>query len=273
MAEQHRVTHSAEHLLLLLVRLFEYREVHDRHDGARYPEGYARRQHSVDSVDFELAELRMFVSMHAVLLRGVPAAEDRHERDDRRRQPTSEQHVRDNSLRHVARILERLDYRVVTIDGDAHQVQYRAGAEVYVQRVPDVAHKVAEQPAAGHLHARVERHREHRYQHVRERERDNKVVGDNAQLSMPYHRYHYQEIPEHGCRDNRAENADFGDSRRHVRHVPVHLHRVHLGAVVRVSILLGRGDVQQRRHVERGDLRRIERALRGHSFVRRLPTP
>lgn len=78
------------HLFLLLVSLFEYGEVCDRHDGARYPEGYARRQYSVYSVDLKLAELRMFVPVHAVLLGGVPAVKDRHEGDDGRREPAGQ---------------------------------------------------------------------------------------------------------------------------------------------------------------------------------------
>lgn len=84
MAEQHGVAHSAVHLLLLFISLFEYGEVRDRHDGARYPEGYARRQYRVYSVDLELAELRMLMPVHAVLLGGVPAVEDRHEGNDGR---------------------------------------------------------------------------------------------------------------------------------------------------------------------------------------------
>lgn len=39
--QQHRVAHAAVHLYFLAVRLFEYRQVHKRHYGARYPKGYA----------------------------------------------------------------------------------------------------------------------------------------------------------------------------------------------------------------------------------------
>jgi len=190
-AEQHRIAHAAVHLLFLLVRLLEDPVIRDGHDGARYPEGEAGRDQGVDLVDFELAELRMLVPMHAVLLGGVQAVEDRDKGNESWWQPAGEQHEPHHPLRDVGRILERLDDRVVTIDRDAHQMQDRARAEVHVQRVPHVAHEIAEQPPAVHLHARVEGHREHGHEHVRERERHHEVVGDDLQLPVPHHRYHH----------------------------------------------------------------------------------
>lgn len=77
---------------------------------------------------------------------------------------------------------------------------------------------------------------------------------------MPYHGHHHQQIAEQRRGDDRAEDADLNDC----RYVPVDLHRARLG-VVGIRVLLGRGDVQQRCHVERGNLRRVERCFRGHA--------
>jgi len=261
--EQHRVAHATVHLLLLFVRFLENPVIRDSHDGARYPEGEAGRDQGVDLVDFELAELRMLVPVHAVLLGGVQTVEDRHEGDEGRRQPASEQHEPHHPLRHVGGILERLDDRVVTVDRNAHQVQDRARAKVHVQRVPHVAHEVAKQPSTVHLHARVEGHREHRHEHVRERERHHEIVGDDLQLPVPHHRHHHQQVAEQSGDNNRAKDTDhdhFHYGGRHVR--PVDFHGVDLGAIGAVWVLLGRGE-QRRHHVERGDLR-LERRLRGH---------
>lgn len=39
--QQHRGAHAAVHLYFLAIRFLEYRQVHKRHYGARYPKGYA----------------------------------------------------------------------------------------------------------------------------------------------------------------------------------------------------------------------------------------
>lgn len=176
MTEQHSVAHSAVHLLLLLVSLLEYRKICNHHDGAGYPEGYARGKYGVYSVDLKLAQLWMLVPVDAVLFRGVPTVEDRHERDDGRRQPASEQHKCYHFLRHVNGIFKRLHDRVIPIYRDAHQMKYRTGAEIYIQGVPNITHEVAEEPPAGYLDAGVEGHREHRHKHVRQRQGDHEVV-------------------------------------------------------------------------------------------------
>lgn len=76
---------------------------------------------------------------------------------------------------------------------------------------------------------------------------------------MPYHGHHHQQIAEERRGNDRAEDADLDDRRGHARPVAVHL------GVIGIRALLGRSDVQQRCHVERGNLRRAERRFRAHA--------
>ncbi len=55
------------------------------------------------------------------------------------------------------------DDGVVTVDGDAAEVERRDGAEVGVEGVPQVADPVAEVPLARELYRRVEGHGEDRH--------------------------------------------------------------------------------------------------------------
>lgn len=142
-----------------------------------------------------------------VLLGRVPAEEYWQEGYDGRRYPAGEQHAVDDALRYADRIAERLDDGVVTIHRDEHEMEDRARAEVDVEGVPDVAHVVAEHPAAGYLDRGVEGHGEHGDEHVREGERDDEVVGHDAELAMPDHRDHDEEVAEHRGGYYRAEEA------------------------------------------------------------------
>lgn len=76
---------------------------------------------------------------------------------------------------------------------------------------------------------------------------------------MPHHGHHHQQIAEQRRGDDRAEDADFDDGRGHARPVDLRL------GVIGIRVLLGRSDVQQRCHVERGNLRRAERRFRAHA--------
>ena len=142
-----------------------------------------------------------------VLRCGVPAIEDGHEGDDRRKNPAAHQHPYRDLLRHVDRIAQGLDDGVVTVHRDEHEMEDGDGAEVDVEGVPHVAHEVAEHPVSGYLHRGVERHREHGDEHVGEGERYDEVVRDDAQLPVTYHRHHHQKIAEHRRHDYRAEDA------------------------------------------------------------------
>lgn len=245
-AQQHHVPHPAVHLLLLPVRLFKHGEVRERHDGARYPERDARREYHVNLVHLKLAQIGMILPSHTVLRRGVPSHENGHERDERGQYPAGEQHIGGQPPGHDNRIFERFHDRPVTIHRDAHQMEDGAGAEVHVQGVPHVAHEITEQPFAGQLHARVERHREHRDQHVGQRQRDHEIIGDDPQLPVPHHRHHHQQITEHRGHYDGAHQATFRDRHGH--------RQLLLARVARVPELplLGRDAVQQGRHVHRG---------------------
>lgn len=140
-----------------------------------------------------------------VLLGGVPASEYGHERYYGRREPACEQHVYDHLLGYAYGVAQGLDDGVVPIDGYEHEVEYRARAEVNVERVPNVAHEVTEQPLVRQLDARVEGHGEHRHEHVGQGERHHEVVRYYAELAVTYHRDYHQQVAEYRGHDYRAE--------------------------------------------------------------------
>jgi len=162
-----------------------------------------------------------------ILVCGVPAVEDGHERDDARRHPRDEQQERHQPLGDQHRVLERLDNGVVPVHADAAQVQYGRGGEVYVARVPHVAHEVPEHPLAADQLAGVERHRHDGHQHVGERQRHDEVVGDHPEPGVSGDGHDHQQVAA-----NRRQYNDGHDRRfqrhRHVigpvHHVTGHLH-------------------------------------------------
>lgn len=105
----------------------------------------------------------------AINWRHLPAHEDGNKRDDGRRDPHVEQHDGDDALGHVDRVLEWLDDGVVAVNRNAAQVEDGRRREEDVQRIPHVAHEVAKIPAASHLHAGVESHRQDSHQQVGKR--------------------------------------------------------------------------------------------------------
>lgn len=179
------------HLPLLPVGLPEDGQVSEHHYSARYPEGDAAADHGIGFVHAKLAELRVHLDPLQVLVGGVPPEEDRNETDDGGTNPRVQKHERHHPLSHRDVVLERLDYRVVPIHTDAAQMQNGRRGKVNVQRVPYVTHEPSEQPRLENLHARVERHREHSDQHVRQGQRDHVVVRDYPQLPMAHHRHYH----------------------------------------------------------------------------------
>lgn len=160
------------------------------------------------------------------LVRGVPAVEYGHERDDAGRHPRDQQQERDQPLGDQHRVLERFDDRVVPVHADAAQMQYGRGAEVHVAGVPHVAHEVPEQPPAADQLAGVERHHDDSHQHVGERQRHDEVVGDHPKPRVPGHGHDHQQV----AADRRQ--YDDGHYRRFQRHQhvvgPVHRVAGHL---------------------------------------------
>ncbi len=71
------------------------------------------------------------------------------------------------------------DDGVVTVDGDAAEVERRDGAEVGVEGVPQVADPVAEVPLARQLDRRVEGHGEDRHQEISHSQGDLDPVLQN----------------------------------------------------------------------------------------------
>lgn len=136
----------------------------------------------------------------------VPAHEDGGERDGGRHEPHVRDHERHGPVRHSDGVLQRPHYGVVAVHTDAAQVEYGHCAEVNVQRVPHVAHEVAEHPLARQLDRGVERHRAQSYQQVGQRQRDHVVVGDDAQLAVAEHADDDERVAEHGAEDDGAHD-------------------------------------------------------------------
>ena len=112
----------------------------------------------------------------------VPAKEDRQEWYECWRCPGDANHASSHVDRHVRRVLERPDDGVVTVDRDAAEVKGGHGAEVSVERVPEVANSVSEIPLSGQLDRRVERHGEDGHEEISHSQRDEEVVVDVTKL-------------------------------------------------------------------------------------------
>lgn len=65
-------------------------------------------------------------------------------------------------------------------------MQDRDGAKVDVKRVPRVAPYRPERPAAAHMHAEVERHRQQRHHYVRHRQRHLKTARPRKLVTLKY---------------------------------------------------------------------------------------
>lgn len=62
--------------------------------------------------------------------------------------------------------------------------------------------KYFEEMGPTHLHTGVEGHRQHRHQHVSERQTDHEIVRDNAQLPMPHDGHDHKEVTANGSQDD-----------------------------------------------------------------------
>lgn len=143
--------------------------IHRDHDDPGHPETDTGADHGIRFVHLEHAHVRIISSVLEVFLGSVPSGEYRQEAHNRGRAPNHAQHATQSKIRHDQRIVQRLYDRVITIDADAAQMKYGNGAEKHVQRVPHVAHKIAEQPSSREFDRRVERHSENGDQHIRQR--------------------------------------------------------------------------------------------------------
>lgn len=119
---------------------------------------------------FTLIYLRILSPEIQVLLRGVPTHEDGYEADQCRQRPSAAQHRGDCHSSHNGWIFQRSDYRVISVDTDATKMKDAGSAEIYVHRVPNVAHNTTEQPlATGELDRGIERHGTHSNEKIRHR--------------------------------------------------------------------------------------------------------
>jgi len=162
-----------------------------------------------------------------ILVGGVPAVEDWHERDDTWRHPRYKQQERNQPLGDQNRILQRLDDGVVPVHADTAQVQYGRGGEIHVTRVPHVTHKVTENPLAADQLTGVECHRYHGHQHVCKRQRHDEVVGDHTKPGVSGDGNDHQQVAANRCQYNDGHDRRF-QSHRYVigpvHHVTSHLH-------------------------------------------------
>lgn len=63
-------------------------------------------------------------------------------------------------------------------------MQYGGRGEVDIRGVPEVTHHRSEHPLVVELNAEVERHHDHRYEDICERQRHHEVVGDDAEFTV-----------------------------------------------------------------------------------------
>ncbi|KAJ1522850.1 hypothetical protein ONE63_001998 [Megalurothrips usitatus] len=247
--------------LPLAHRLLEDAVVHGDHDDARHPEGHRRRDDGVVPVHLEDAQVRVVRDPLEVVVGRVPAGEDGHEADEGGQDPDVGQHEADGAVRHDDGVLQGPHDGVVPVHRDAAQVQDGRGREVHVQRVPQVAHVLAEQPHPRQLHAGVERHGAQGDEQVRHGQRHDVVVGDDAQLAVPHHRDDDQGVAEDGAHDDGAHDEGLEHEREHVDG----LARLHAGGGVVVHVAVRRpqrGLQQQQRRQERRRQRRRRGGVR-----------
>lgn len=185
--------------------------VHHNHNDTRYPEADRTTDNGVIIVNDEFAFVRMRQSMRFMLLRRVPTEENRREADQRRKDPNVRQHKADHSVRHGDRVFERSHYRVVPVDADTAQMEYRSGRKVNVERIPHVAHERTEQPLTAQFDARVEGHRAKRHQHIRHGQTDHVVIGNDAQFTVSVDADDDQGVAENRAQYYQAEYATFYD--------------------------------------------------------------
>lgn len=105
------------------------------------------------------------------------------------------------------------------------------------------------------LHARIESHREHRDEHVRQSQRHDEIVRYDTQLSMPHHRHHHQQVTEHSHDDDRAEDAALEHGQGHALRLIVQVE----GLVLRRRIRRHERHRGQRRNVRGFGARRHRR--------------
>lgn len=82
----------------------------------------------------------------------------------------------------------------------------RGAGEVDVEGVEDITDQRPEEPRASQLGAGVERHSTQRDKHVRDREADDVVVGDDAQLSVAVNRDDDESVPKQRSEDDGDED-------------------------------------------------------------------
>lgn len=186
--------HSPVQHSLLPIRLPVDLIIHGNHDDPRYPEADTGTDDCIRFVDMEHTNVRVLFPKLEVFPGGVPASEDRQEAHNSWGAPDNAEHSGQPEIGHDEGIVEWLDDRVVSVHTNTAQMQDGHRAEEDVQGVPDVAHEVSKEPPARELDRGVEGHCEDRDQHVRERQRNDEVVGDDPELSVAHHRHYHQEV-------------------------------------------------------------------------------
>ncbi len=170
--------------LLLLCRLLEDLHVGHHHNATRDPEANRAAQQRVGNVHVKAAVVGIHRPLLYCLLRRVKARKDGYAADEDGAEPDGADHNVHSLGGDLHRVVERLDDGVVAVVADAAEVHDAGGAEEHVAAVPEVAHPPGEDPVAGEDDAGVEGHREDRHEDVRQRQRDDEVVGGDAQAVM-----------------------------------------------------------------------------------------
>jgi len=117
---------------------------------------------------------------------------------------------------HGEGILEGFTDGIVTVHRDAAEMENGRGAEVDVERVPEVTGDLVEEPATVIQRLTgIEAHGTDSDERVGEGKGDDKVVGPCPELPVPPNGHYHQGVPQNGREDDAHENDEQSDPEQH----------------------------------------------------------
>lgn len=185
----------------------EYFIINDDHDGQRYVKGQKGR---VDLVAEILADDAVRHAFGDLVL--VADDEQRRQTDAGCAQP-HQRHAQNHALGGALdAVLEGLGDGVVPVHAYHAQIQYGGGAGQHVERHPQIAHEVAQTPAAEYRVEQSHRHDQNGDAQVGHGQRDEQVVARSAQLLDQEDGQTDEDVADDGDDDDQ-QHDEAGDDR------------------------------------------------------------